>query len=53
MDYGIESYFVPEGKGKEIEGMRGKNLDTKIVVNKFGGAAIKSLLINGIEVKFK
>lgn len=41
--YGIESYFVQEGKGKEIERMIGK-LDVKIAVDKQGNALIKSLI---------
>jgi len=47
--YGIESYFVPEGKGREIERNRGK-LYTKVAIDKFGNAVIKSLIIDGKEV---
>ncbi len=48
--YGIESYFVPEGTGRDIE----KNIEdvyTKVVVDAFGHAVIKSLVVNGKEVK--
>ncbi len=45
--YGIENYFVPEGKGREIEGSRGDNLVIRASVDRFGTAAIKDLLING------
>jgi len=52
IEYGIESYFVPEGKGGEIEGQRGRNLDVKVSIDNFGNAIIKSLLIGGKEVSF-
>ena len=45
--YGIESYFVPEGKGKDIEKNRGKDLAVKVSVDKFGNAVIKSLVKKG------
>ncbi|MFH1259608.1 MAG: GDYXXLXY domain-containing protein [Elusimicrobiota bacterium] len=51
VDYGIENYFVPEGKGKEIERYRGKRLEVKIAIDQFGNAAIKSLLMDGIALK--
>ena len=54
VEYGIESYFVPEGEGKEIERFReGKNLEVKVFIDKFGNAAIKSLLTDGREISFK
>lgn len=53
VEYGIESYFVPEGKGKEIERVRGRTLDVKASIDKFGNAAIKSLLMDGKEITFK
>lgn len=54
IEYGIESYFVPEGKGKEIERLReGKRLDVKASIDRFGNAAIKSLLTDGEEISFK
>lgn len=49
IEYGIESYFVPEGKGREIE----KNLDKiyiKISVDDFGNAVIKSLVLDGKDI---
>lgn len=49
VEYGIESYFVPEGKGIEIERNLGK-IYTKIKVDKFGNAVIKSLIIDEKEV---
>lgn len=54
IEYGIESYFVPEGKGQEIERLReGKKLDVKVSIDRFGNAAIKSLLTDGKEFSFK
>lgn len=49
IEYGIESYFVPEGKGREIERNRGK-LYTNVAIDKFGNAVIKSLIMDGKEV---
>jgi uncharacterized membrane-anchored protein len=53
IEYGIESYFVPEGNGKELERMIGKNLDVKAVISKSGKAIIKSLLIDGKELTYR
>jgi len=49
VDYGIESYFVPEGRGIEIEKQQTgrKEVDAKIIIDKYGNAVIKSLLIDG------
>lgn len=44
VEYGIESYFVPEGTGREIEQARGK-LRVVAVVDGWGTAQIKSLLL--------
>lgn len=53
--YGIESYFVPEGRGIEIEREQragSKGVDVKVIVDKYGNAIIKSLLIDGKEIEF-
>lgn len=55
VDYGIESYFVPEGKGAEIEREQRigeKGIDVKVAVDKYGNAVIKNLLIDGKEIGF-
>lgn len=55
VDYGIESYFVPEGRGMEIEEAQrtGKTeVDAKVIIDKYGNAVIKSLLIDGKEINF-
>ena len=54
VEYGIESYFVAEGRGIEIENQQwsGKEgVDVKVIVDKYGNAVIKSLLIDGEEVE--
>ncbi|WP_410510074.1 GDYXXLXY domain-containing protein [Methanosarcina hadiensis] len=54
VEYGIESYFVPEGRGREIENQQWtgrEGVDVKVVVDKYGNAVIKSLLIGGKEVE--
>lgn len=56
VEYDIESYFVPEGKGKEIEqSMRrgsGNTVSVEAIVDKSGNAVINKLYINDNEVKF-
>ena len=55
VDYGIESYFVPEGRGMEIEKEQRreqKRVDAKVIIDKYGNAVIKSLLIDGKEIDF-
>jgi uncharacterized membrane-anchored protein len=52
IEYGIESYFVPEGKGKQIEKDMGK-IYTKIAIDDFGNAVIKWLILNGLELKLE
>lgn len=42
IEYGIESYFVPEGEGPKIEKKLGE-IYTKVSVDNFGNALIKSL----------
>jgi uncharacterized membrane-anchored protein len=46
--YGIESYFVPQGQGPELEKLaRDKKLAAVIAVDRRGNAAIKGILIEG------
>lgn len=44
--YGIESYFVPEGKGKEIERLDSDELSVKVSIDRTGRAIIKDLVIH-------
>jgi uncharacterized membrane-anchored protein len=46
--YGIESYFVPQGQGRQLEAMaREKKLAVLVAVDWAGNAAIKGLIIDG------
>ena len=53
VEYGIESYFVPEGKGRTLEHARGKHLDVRASVDTQGNAVLKTLLLDGEEVRFR
>jgi len=49
--YGIESYFVPEGEGRELEKERNAGaLTIDVALGKDGTAAIRRLRINGEPV---
>jgi uncharacterized membrane-anchored protein len=51
LHYGIESFFVPEGTGRELEKMIGeKKLSAVIAVDSGGNAAIKGLMSEGKRV---
>jgi uncharacterized membrane-anchored protein len=45
VEYGIESYFVPEGQGLEIE--RAQDVKARVAVNGFGEGVIKGLIVDG------
>jgi uncharacterized membrane-anchored protein len=49
--YGIESYFVPEGTGHDLEALvRDKKIEAVLAVGKSGEAAIKALVIDGKRI---
>jgi uncharacterized membrane-anchored protein len=48
--YGLESYFVPQGEGKQIELMEKARLEVVAAVAPSGQAAIKRLLVDGVPV---
>jgi uncharacterized membrane-anchored protein len=51
LNYGLESFFVPQGEGREIEKARNDGKLTVIAaVTRSGKAAIKRLLIDGSPV---
>ena len=51
VDYGIESYFVPEGEGRELENIRNDGkLTVDVALGKDGTPAIKQLRIDGEPV---
>ncbi len=52
IEYGIESYFVPEGEGWNIQRQSGRGLESKVAIDQFGNAAIKSIFLDGEEVRF-
>ncbi len=51
VEYGIESYFVPEGKGRDIE-MNIRDVSVKVSVDSNCRAIIKELYIKDEPVKF-
>jgi uncharacterized membrane-anchored protein len=51
VDYGIESYFVPEGEGRVLEDERNAgNLTVDVALDEDGTAAIKQLRLGGEPV---
>ncbi|MDH4982851.1 GDYXXLXY domain-containing protein [Hyphomicrobium sp. D-2] len=51
LSYGIESYFVPEGTGRELERMVGdRKISAILAVDDSGTAAIKGLMADGKRV---
>ena len=51
LQYGIESFFVPEGTGRELEKMVGeKKISALIAVDGSGNAAIKGLMSEGKRI---
>ena len=48
--YGVENYYVPEGKGRELERPKqGETVSIRLAVDTFGNAGIKAVLVNGQE----
>ena len=48
--YGVENYFVPEGEGRVLERPKpGETVSIRLVVDRNGNAAIKAVLVNGVE----
>jgi len=49
--YGIENYFVPEGEGRDLERPKpGEVVSIRVVVDKFGNAGIKAVLVNNKDL---
>lgn len=42
LQYGIESYYVPEGEGKRLENLR--DLDVVVKVDRFGNSVIETVV---------
>lgn len=52
--YGIESYFVPEGKGRDIEGkIDGKRIQAELSIDSKGYASVCRIFIDEQEVVFR
>ena len=52
VEYGIESYFVEEGKGREVESGRGdRELRVEVSLRKDGKGMITALLMGGELVR--
>ena len=51
MEYGIESYFVPEGKGREIE--RAENIKVRVSIDRSGKAIIENLILDGAPFQLR
>ncbi len=50
LKYGIENYFIPEGEGKKLELPNSNDkLSIGVVVDRFGNAGIRAVLVNGKE----
>lgn len=47
--YGIENYYVPEGKGREIEKFVGKGLSVEVKVDRYGFSKISKLYLEEKE----
>ena len=48
--YGVENYYVPEGEGRALERPKpDETISIRLVVDKNGNAAIKAVLVNGVE----
>lgn len=52
VNYGIDSYYVPEGQGKVIENAK-VLADAEVSVDRRGNSALSRLFLEGEEVKFK
>lgn len=45
VDYGIEQYFLPEGRGRVVE--RASDVDVVVAIDDNGGAVIRHLIVDG------
>ena len=52
--YGIESYFVPEGEGRDIEKEIVKQRVTvELSIDKYGYASVSKIFIDGVQLRFR
>ena len=52
VEWGIESYFLPEGEGRQIEGQMEGNLSAVVAVDSSGNPVLRELLIDGEALEF-
>lgn len=45
--YGIENYFIPEGKGRQVEELQGQGLGVEVSIDKNGRGVIIQLYLDG------
>ena len=51
IQYGIESYFVPEGKGWDIQ--RADDIKVRVSINRLGKATIQGLILDGVPFQLR
>lgn len=53
VNYGIDSYYVPQHQGKDLERRSGAGLEAEVSVDKRGDSALSKIFYNGKELKFQ
>lgn len=48
--YGIESYFISEKQGHKISSFRSGDVDAKVIIDNFGHAILKTVLLNNKDI---
>jgi uncharacterized membrane-anchored protein len=51
VQYGIESYFVPEGKGQDIQ--RAHDIKVRASIDRSGKAIIQGLIVDGVPFQLR
>lgn len=51
VDYGIDSYYVPQGQGQRVD--RRAALEAEVSVDRWGDSGLSRLLVNGSEIEFE
>lgn len=50
--YGIEQFYVPTGEGRNLE-RRSADMTVEAVVDRFGGAALRRVFLDGREIRWQ
>lgn len=53
VNFGIDSYYVPQHQGRDIEQRRNADLEVEVSIDKRGNSALSKLFYNGQELKFE